>query len=67
MGERWRKIEARWETAHKGRKRDDDGIILAQFGPDGCAGLTLATHFIDITFLFAILLLFGSNSFKFHH
>lgn len=54
MGERWRKIEGRWETEHKGRERDDDGITLAQFSPAGRASLTLATHFFDITFPFVV-------------
>lgn len=48
MGERWRKIEERWETEHN-REQDDDGITLAQFSPAGRAGLTLATDFFDNT------------------
>lgn len=51
MGERWRKIEGRWETEHN-REQDDDGITLVQFSPAGRAGLTLATVFFDITFPF---------------
>lgn len=51
MGERWRKIEGRWETEHN-REQDDDGITLAQVSPAGRAGLTLATVFFDSTFPF---------------
>lgn len=48
MGERWRKIEERWEPEHN-QEQDDDGITLAQFSPAGRAVLTIATEFVHNT------------------